>query len=714
MRRIVRDKLYPLLSASLAVPTPLFAAAIEEIIITESVGAGYLESQSSLPKFTESLLDTPQSITTITSDMLEDRGVMNLDDALRNIPGITLGAGEFSWQGSSPTIRGFSALNDMYLDGMRDLGYYTRDPFNAASIEVLQGPSSTAFGRGSTGGVINQNSKKPFLENSLRSLHVNVGNADTKRFTVDVSQPLGANGDSAFRVNALYHESGVPGRDAVETERKGIAPSLSLGLGSATRLTLSYLRLTGDSIPDYGLPWVGGEPANVDRSNYYGFDDDYVETEANVFNASLDHRFNEAFSVNGMLRVGDYSRRSRITEPQVSPSVTPVTPPETVTVDRFMFSGESDEGIVQGQVNLRADFSTADLAHTVVTGFEISREHSEPAFGFAGQTPFVDFGLPTPSTNLANPEGIFTGTTANRLQADTRSDTLAAFLLDTIKFSERWQLMLGLRWDRFETDYKEWRYNEVGTLESSAQYITKDIETSYRAALVFKPVPDATVYLGWGTSFNPSSEAVSFISSGRGLGTSNVFLQPEENDSVELGAKWAFMGNRLLLDAALFRISKNNARVPDPANPGSNTLAGEQLVNGFSINLTGRIDDSLQVVAGYAYLDGQQKNGLNGSASDIQNLAEKSYSVWADWSPRAKLNVGVGARYLDERLAAIAKPVDSYWVMDAMAKYAWSENVEFKVNLTNITDEYYIDQIHPWHIVPGPGFGAVFAVNLDY
>ncbi len=687
--------------------------ALEEVQVLERRRESYVEDASSIGKLTESLLNTPQTITALSEELLEDRGAMSLDDALRFVPGITLGAGEFSWQGNNPTIRGFSARNDMFIDGVRDLGNYARDPFNLESVEVLQGPSSMIFGRGSTGGVINQNTKKPIQE-TLRKLHINVGNASTMRVTADFNQPLDIAEQSAVRVNLLYHDAGVPGRDTIESKRTGIAPSLSLGLGSATTLTLALMKLDSDGIPDYGLPWVGGEPAKVRRGNYYGFEDDYLETESEVGTATLDHFFSERVSLNAVVRYADYGRRSRITEPQVDASVGADVPPETVTTHRLMFFGESDETLFQSQVNLRAEFETAGWAHTLVTGLEFANETSDPAFGFAGVTPFFDYDLPVPTTNLAHPSGTFTGTGARRLQSDTESDTLSAFVLDTVELNERWQLSAGLRWDRFETDYLEYRYDETGAETGRNHYESDDREPSYRVALIHKPVPEGTVYLAWGTSFNPASEGVSFISSGRGLTTSNVFLEPERNENLELGVKWVALDGKLSLDFAVFDITKDNARVADPLNPGFNTPAGEQEVRGVSAGLTGRIAESLYLMAGISWLDGEQTNTISGGVSEIPNVAEQSLSVWADWSPLPRFSFGAGYRYLGSRFASNGKEVDGYGVIDAMAKFRLNQTVTFKLNLTNVTDQYYIDQIHPWHVVPGPGLGAVLAANLDF
>ena len=687
---------------------------VEEILV-EGVQRrdGYLQDENSIGKLTESLLDTPQSVTTLSSRMMQDRNVMSLDEALRNVPGITLGAGEFSWQGNNPSVRGFSSRNDLFLDGMRDTGNYSRDPFNMEAVQVLLGPSSVVFGRGSTGGVINQSTRKP-LQEELRSLHVNMGNAGIRRITADLNQPLHVAENSAFRVNVLAHQADAPGRDVTETQRFGLAPSLSLELGSATSLTLSYLHLDSESTPDYGFPWIEGRPPKVDRENFYGFASDFLDTQADVASAVLDSRINSAVSLNAQVRYAGYERKSRITEPQVDAFVSLGDDPDSVIVHRMIFSGESREEMLQGQLNLQADFSTGAMNHSLVAGVEMSSETSNPAFGFASQTPFFDYGLPVPATRLGDPGGFFDGPTARRLQAETTSDTLAVYVLDTFQFSERWSLSAGIRRDRFDTDYFERRFDVNGAETGNAGFPAKDIETSFRAALIYKPAAAGTVYLGWGTSFNPSAESVSFVSSGRGLTTGNVSLEPEENESLELGLKWILIGGRMAADTALFRIDKTNARVPDPLNPGFNTLAGEQRIQGISFNLTGNISESLELMTGYTRLNDEQLNRLTGTTGRIDNVAPDTFSIWMNWIASNRFDLGAGARYVDERVVGDSKRVDDYWAFDAMAEYAYSDSLRFKLNLTNLTDEVYFDQLHPWHVIPGPGLTAIFAINLDY
>jgi catecholate siderophore receptor len=688
----------------------LLAAEVEEIVVVDQRRDGWREEQSTLRKLTEPLRDTPQSITSLTEALLDDRGAMSLSDALRNVPGITLGAGEFSWQGNNPNIRGFSSRNDMFLDGMRDFGSYDRDPFNLESVEVLFGPSSLVFGRGSTGGVINQSSKRP-LEETLRSLHLNVGNADTRRAELDLNQPLSET--AAARVNLLKHEAGMAGRDGAAVDRIGFAGSLALELGDATELTLGYLHQSSDATPDYGLPWLAGRAAPVDRENYYGFDSDFVDTTADIASLRLDHALSERVQVQAQLRHADYARSTRITEPLLVGSPTAATPLQDILVRRNVFRGESREDMLQGQLNVVARLQTGRIEHALVAGVEAGREGSAPGFGFA---------LGVPSTPLLQPRDEPYASTgiAWRLLSDSAADSTAAYLLDTLKFGEHWQLMAGLRWDSFDIDYRGERFDDAGNPTGREQILRKDIETSWRAALVYKPVDAGTFYLGMGTSFNPSAEGLSFVNSGRNLTLGDRQLDPEDNRSVEVGSKWELFDGALYADAALYRIEKNNARVPDPAHPGFNILAGTQEVDGLSLTLAGRLTDTLQLSGGYAYMDSEQGRTTQLTVlpgTPLANVPEHTLSWWLAWTPTARWETGLGSRYVDERLATINQPtkgVPGYHVVDAMLKYRYSDSVTYKLNLTNANDTYYLDQLHPFHVVPGPGRTAVFAVNFDY
>lgn len=674
---------------------------------------------SALSKLTENLRNTPQSISEISSELIDDRSLTSLNDALRTVPGITLGAGEFSWQGNNPSIRGFSARDDMYLDGLRDFGSYPRDPFNLEAVEVLLGPSSILFGRGSTGGAINQVSKRP-LPMTLTDVNINVGTDDTTRATLDLSRPVPLLGDgAAFRLNMLAHRGEVANRDGARTERFGLAPSLMLDLGSASRLTLSYFKQTSDDRPDYGLPWLDGAPAPVRRSNFYGFNSDYLKTDAGIGTAELSHSFTDDFALDAQIRYARYSRMSQITEPLITPPPAAGTPLADIDVYRYVFIGDSDEHMLTGQVVLRLDVDGAHLDHSIVTGVEISGEGSDPVFAF---------GIGAMSTSLVDPtpSDVFAPTTTDpRVKADTYARTLGIYAIDTLKLGGPWQVTLGARWDRFETNYHAERFAgpptpfNSGDVAGRESFDRVDRVSSYRTALVYKVSDHTSLYVAGSTSFNPSGQSLSFLTSGRGLGTGNALLDPEQNRSIEAGVKTEINDGDLSLSSALFEIDKTNARVPDPSNPGFNTLGGEQRMRGLSAEVTGLVTDALYVTAGYAYLDGEVVRSAPGAVSGakLANAPKNSASLWADYRVTASFDFGVGLRYVSEQLAQITgagKAVPSYTRVDAMARYRFSDNLTVKLNLANLTDEYYFDQLHPWHVVPGAGFTTTLAVNLSY
>jgi catecholate siderophore receptor len=278
---------------------------------------GYKADDVSIVKLTQSVIDTPQMLTITPRQLIEDRGATSLTDVFRNSSGISLGAGESSWQGTNLSIRGFNARNDLYLDGMRDFGSYTRDPFDLEEVELLQGPSSILFGRGSTGGAVNQVTKTPTLQSFL-NVEASGGTDDLGRGVLDAGAPIPELGPTAaFRLDAMGHTQGFAGRDKVRYNRYGVAPSFAYGLGTDTRLTIRYFHQSEDDIPDYGLPYLRGHPAPVPRNNFYGFDSDFLHTQADIGAIRVEHDFSSDITLSDQLRDADYGRHWRDMEPQV-------------------------------------------------------------------------------------------------------------------------------------------------------------------------------------------------------------------------------------------------------------------------------------------------------------------------------------------------------------------------------------------------------------
>jgi catecholate siderophore receptor len=693
----------------------------ERVIITGPRPEDFRARIPTLQRLTEPLINTPQSIDVISEQLLRARAVTNLNDALKNVPGISIGAGEFSWQGNNPTIRGFVARSDMFLDGIRDFGNYFRDPFYMQSIEVLQGPSSILFGRGSTGGVINQSSKHPELEGFTNGNLVG-GSDYTRRAVADFDAPVAALGDhAAVRVNAMYHAQSVAGRNIVKQNRYGFAPSLALGIGTPTRLTASYYHLTADDIPDYGHPWFGGSPAPVPRRNFYGFSTDYLKTGTNVATVRAEHDLAPGITIRNTSRFAYYTRNFRITEPIVTAPIG--TDPALVNVNFNIFSGASIETMAWNQLDAQIHFNTGTIEHTVVAGVEGGRETSSPNFDNSAGVPSVSLLYPDPQRPF------IASSTFPRFDSNARAWSFGAYMIDTLKFGERWELNAGLRYDTFDVTFSGKRFSvppaPTGVLVGVDNVRRSDARPNYRFAAVYKPQANASIYLAHGTSFNPSAESLTFLVNARGFPISNRDLAPEENDTIELGTKWDLMDGMLSATGSIFRLTKQNARAPDPTRPGFNTLQGEQRVDGVQVGLLGRITEDWQLSFGYTHLDGKVVKssvapGAAAAAPDgapMVQTPKNTIGFFTEYRLTPEFEIGGGGQMSSSRYASNVAPIKiapGFWTFDLFAKYDFNEKMSVQVNVNNILDRYYYEGLHPFHIVPGAGRTALLTLNFRY
>ena len=696
--------------AQTAAPSPAAPASTDTTIRLQPLNVegtgGRTEYQSTvpaLPKLSQPLLDTPQSINVIPQQLIQDQGITATRDALRMVPGVSLAAGEAGAQGDNLTLRGFTARNDFFLDGMRDFGSYYRDPFNTESIEVLKGPSSILFGRGSTGGVVHQVSKQPGLA-PITAGSISLGTDGTQRITADVNRAIDALPGAAVRLNLMVNQNGIADRKESEYRRFGFAPSVAFGLGTNTRFTLSYVHFQEYDTPDYGLPWFFTKPAPVNRSNFYGFKDkDYLRTNVDVATARIEHDFSDSFNIRSQIRYGSYGRVARITEPQIvyGAGVTPATPLSTLRVNRNMIATNSTETLLDSQTDATIRFSTGPFSHTVVTGVEVGQETSRPF-----RTTFT--GVTTASLTDPNPSDPFTGVGRVSTRVNTTSNMLSAYAMDTIKFGEHWELTGGVRWDRFETDYSQ-------TVAPVVNLHRTDKMLSYRVALTFKPNKASAIYFSHGTSFNPSAESLT-------LAANTADLAPEKNQTFEIGAKWDILGERLTINGAIFQIEKLNARIADPNNSAFNILGGDQEVKGFEIGATGRITDSWQFYGGYSYLTTKVVKGVPASLGrQLANTPQNTFSVWSSYTlPWRDIVVGGGVQYVDSRFASITPnattgvflKAPSYATVQAMVRIPVKEGIDVQLNGYNLANTKYYDLLHPSHVVPGAGRSVLLSANF--
>ncbi|MDD2869553.1 TonB-dependent siderophore receptor [Neomegalonema sp.] len=653
------------------------------------------------PTFTQPLLDTPKTITVITQREIEERGAASLAEVLRTTPGITLGSGEGGTPvGDRPFIRGFEASTDIFVDGQRNLGRSAYESFNSEAIEVSKGPGSAYTGRGSTGGSLNIVSKQPADETFLHS-NSTLGTDSYLRQTVDANY-YHAPADVAVRLNALYHDADVPGRGPRDEKRWGVAPSIAWGLRGPTQAVLSFYHSKSEETPDLGVPfqtasyWANarGEPGRVaskddpfrpvddiDRDNFYGsVHRDFRDVTTTIGTFKLRHEFENGLTAQNVFSYNRGTNEYAITRPTINAS--------GVQVNRDLRSSARRNTSWGNRTDFTYELDTGPIAHDLAFGAEITRDKLESA-NLSFSDPASLSALPP--TDLYNPDpwtAFPFSPTIGAYGEPTRTKTASAYLFDTLKFNDQWLLSLGLRYD----DYKV----SSGALENHSKM------WNYQAALTYKPTPDGSVYLAFGTSSNPSGETAGQSggadgAAGGGLNNNTVNLDPEETRSYEAGVKWDFFDGRLGATAAAFYTDKTNQRATDPVT-GLVALVGNSEAKGFELGLRGEITDRWRVSAGYTYVDSRIKDDGRGTndGNRAKYIAPHSASLWTTYDVTPALTLGGGVSYMSDRFASDDNTLElpSHVRVDLMASYEFNDNFTLRLNANNVFDEKIYDGSH--------------------
>jgi catecholate siderophore receptor len=668
-------------------------------------------------KFGAALRDVPQSITVLDRKMLDSQAAASLKDALRNVPGITLGAGEGGVIGDNINLRGFSARTDVYLDGMRDRGQYTRDIFALDAVEVLKGPSSMLFGRGSTGGVINQISKKPDLRDR-GEVGLTVGTDDYYRTTADVNRKL--SDTSAFRV-AAFGQSVASTRDVTKNEDYGVAPSARFGIGTPTEITVAALIQRNRDIPDYGFPFVTTagagtvrQPIDAPAHAYYGYTDDKFNQDVNVLSATLQHQWSDTTTVRTRLLVS-----SNRTDARANPLGTVVradgaVPTQADDLNDLSAPRSTRERLIKddsliSQTDVITKLSLAGMAHQVTTGIELARERSREE-RYAWNTP-VD----QATVNLGAPvyRGI-TGEHALSRTTTTTADTMAVYVNDQIDLTPQWKVVAGVRGERFKVSSDLTKYTlPAGFLPDTTEASAPKSETMWspRAGVIWQPSASQTYYASYGTSFNPSAETVTQSSSTSALGA-------EKNRSYELGTKLELLDGEMSLTAAVFRVEKTNPRTTDAL--GTNVTDGLVRVDGAELGLTGRLTPQWEVFAGYTFLDGEIVEspqigsnldaGIAAQGKVAPNTPRHNATLWTTYRLNPQWELGGGAQFASERWLNNfqSAKVDGYTRWDATVAYL-QKSWEVRLNLQNLSNELYFEGSSAGRATPVRGRTALIS-----
>jgi catecholate siderophore receptor len=695
-----------LLSAGTARAQAPDPVAVPEVSVTgQSSASPYRRAEEqTTPRSPIPIAEAPQTITVIPGEVIQERNATSVREALRNVTGISLAAGEGGFSGDNLTLRGFSARGDFFIDGIRDLGQYTRDTFFLDHIEVLKGPSAAQFGRGSTGGVINQTSRLP-LDYTTGELSISgyapggvrsVGNVNVRA------------GDVAARMIAMGSriESADRGRDGeVHQSRWGIAPSITYGVGKPTQFTLSYVHQEETNIPDFGVPFVNGRPAPVGRGTWYGLRDlDEEHTLTDIVTARLAHDFGNGIRLSNTTRYGSWSREVSATAPRAIGAIGPNTNLNDVNINRQAQVRNGYDSLWLNQTEVTANVNTGFIRHALLAGFEISRESSEVVR-------FSQTGRPT--ARFFSPDSLQTGNYVTTPNSDVRTvaDTYAFYATDQIKIGEMFEVVAGIRYDNFDADY----VNRT----ARQRFGRTDSEFSYRGALVFKPIPTLRTYVSFGTSFNPSAESLT-------LAANNAQLPPETARSYEAGLQWEVF-DHTRLTAALFRTTKTNARTEDPANSTLQVLDGDVRVDGFEVGITGRIMEGWNILAGYTFLDSEIRKSTNPNevGKEFANVPPHSFSLWTTYDlPRIGgvegIQIGGGVQYVDRRFGNTSNTnrVPSFTRYDAAVAYEPTEGalkgLRLQVNALNLGNTRAFETVYTGHVVEAPGRTFVFTASARF
>ncbi|WP_298013796.1 TonB-dependent siderophore receptor [uncultured Castellaniella sp.] len=692
--------------------------------------APFLVKESASDKFTAPVLDTAKSLQIIPKELIQSQAATTLTDVLRNSPGITFGAGEGGNPlGDRPFIRGYDAQSSTFIDGMRDIGATSREVFNLEQVEVIKGADGAYAGRGGAGGSIDLISKTAKLRD-FTDVSAGFGTSKYFRQTVDSNWQLGDT--TAFRLNAMNHSQDVDGRDAVDYKRWGVAPTISFGLGTPTRVTLSYFHMEADDTPDSGIPYTISRngsndprfhrtPVDVDRDNFYGLDSDYRRTRNDMGTLRVEHDFSDRLTLRNQTRYTRGTQRYIVTQPDDSKGNV-----NDGLVWRRANTRDSRVSTWANQTELLGEFRTGQLKHRFLTGIELSVEDGRkdsldidrgksscPAgVGAAGNYTCTSLYNPNPGDPWVNsgsggPIGEPTY---------TRTLTKSIYGFDTIELNERWQTTLGLRLDNYATRVDQFSGNRVDR---------QDTLLNYQLGLVYKPAENGSIYLSYGTSSTPAGAGLNegsgnSVTPGGRTPLNAADTAPEKNRTMELGTKWDVLDGLLGLTAAVFRVETTNARITD-AN-GLYSMAGDKHVDGFELGFSGSITPQWQVYGGYTYLKSRIGNdGKTGAASNegkvFPNTPESSFSLWNTYAFTPKFTAGVGAYYVDKQYGNEANTITipSYWRFDAMAGYQFNKTVDLQINVNNLFNKTYYDKAYASHYASiAPGRSAVATLNLHF
>ncbi|WP_151704950.1 TonB-dependent receptor [Nitrincola alkalilacustris] len=687
---------------------------LPELEISGQVEQSYNVEKPSSVRFTQDLVDTPKTITVVNEALLQDQGVTSLQDALRNVSGVsTFGAGEGGGghvtTGDTITIRGFDVNGSIYADGIRDVAGYSRDLFNTEQIEVAKGSAGSLFGKGSAGGSVNLVTKSAQTDEDMNAFSIAYDQGQLGRLTGDINRVLSDN--SALRLNLLAQKGGDYWDNGEEDyQTLAIAPSYFMQLSEQTDLTLNLFHMRQDNTPVLGLPFVNdvaAEQLNIPAGpiadqywdNYYGVKGrDFEKVDVTTLTAVVNHQMSDAWRLRSQTRVGKNERQAMTSRPALHNTGTRNDPVYDGSVNLSSALSEfSENKLFVTQLDAIGEIHTGSIKHDLVVGAELYRENSKtPGINTSG------LDLSSETVDLFNPALV---TASGRWHkdgytSDTTAKGLATYLINTTTLNESWQVSGGLRYEDFDAKgYKTSRDEKVHAR-------TRSDLISWQAGINYKPAQNGSIYASISNSQEPNATNLVLQGNATTIDT-YARLDPLESVTKEIGTKWMLLDERLLLGAAVFETTKD---VYDTVGDVI-TTSGQQRNRGLELSATGRLTDQINMIATYTRQNGKvtedapSSSGATAEGNGLTAAPDNSASLWLTYTT-GPLVLGAGAEYNSGntfwRQQRAFYETGSVTLVNAMANYTFTDQLSAQLNISNLTDEHYVtDYSARGHFRPG-------------
>ena len=658
-----------------------------EIIVTGEK-LGYVAISSAGLKTDTPLIDTPQSVSVLTREQIEDQALQDIGDILRYTPGASIGQGEGNRD--QITIRGQNTTADFFVDGVRDDVQHFRPLYNIERVEIHKGPNAMIFGRGGGGGIVNRVTKSPIAGDQFGSVTSSVDTFGAFFFSGDLNAPIGDN--AAFRINGLYEEFNNH-RDFFDGRRFAVNPTVAGQLGDKTKILLSYEYVDDDRAVDRGNPaelraadnaCAFGNPCGPLR----GFNDtlfgqpgtNRTTLQAHVIKLRVEHEFTDNLRYHSSTQYGNYDKLyrniypvdARLSDARLNPAV------NAVTLDGYVDTTDRENFITQG--NLIWEGNTDEIGHTLLVGYEFGRQESDNVRRDVFFAASMDDQITVPLDRTINvPAFGFPAFTRNR---QSELDFLSFYIQDQVKIGEMFEIVSGVRFDRFDI--------EVDDIQNGLMLQRTDEKFSPRLGLIFKPQENISLYASYSKSFLPRS-GDQFLT----LTPTTANLAPETFENYELGFKWDISPAQSLT-SAVFQLDRDDQSILIN-NQGDTTLSGSR-TRSWEIQLAGQVTDKLQINAGYSNLDGKQRNAATLAGQDLRQfqVPEHMASLWTKYDFTGRFAAGLGITHQSSQFARNDNSVriPSFTRVDAALYYIVNEQFKIQLNIENLFDSTYFPSVH--------------------